>query len=55
MIAWFTPLWHGVTLCRDLTLGNVVPADLLHVAYLLAFVAAGLAAATFTYSRRLVV
>ena len=55
VVAWFTPLWHGVTLCRDLTLGNVVPADLLHVAYLLAFVAAGLVAATFTYSRRLVV
>ena len=55
VIAWFTPLWHGVTLCRDLTLGNVVPADLLHVAYLLAFVAAGLAAARFTYGRRLVV
>ncbi len=55
VVAWFTPLWHGVTLCRDLTLGNVVPADLLHVAYLLAFVAAGLVAAKFTYSRRLVV
>ena len=22
VIAWFTPLWHGVTLCRDLTLGD---------------------------------
>jgi lipooligosaccharide transport system permease protein len=55
VIAWFTPLWHGVTLCRDMTLGNVVPADLLHVAYLLAFIAAGLVAAKITYSRRLVV
>lgn len=55
VVAWFTPLWHGVTLCRDLTLGTVVPADLLHVAYLLAFVAAGLAAAKVTYSRRLFV
>ena len=22
-LAWLTPLWHGVTLCRDLTLGDV--------------------------------
>ena len=56
VVAWFTPLWHGVTLCRDLTLGNVVSGTTSsHVAYLLAFVAAGLVAATFTYSRRLVV
>ena len=54
IIAWFTPLWHGVTLCRDLTLGDVVPADVLHVAYLLAIVTVGLVAARFTYARRLV-
>jgi len=54
IIAWFTPLWHGVTLCRDLTLGNVVPADLLHVAYLVAIATVGLVAARFTYARRLV-
>ena len=54
IIAWFTPLWHGVTLCRDLTLGRVVPMDLLHVAYLVAIVAVGLVAARFTYTRRLV-
>jgi lipooligosaccharide transport system permease protein len=55
VFAWFTPLWHGVTLCRDLTLGQVSPDDLLHVAYLLAFVTAGLLAARFTYRKRLVV
>jgi lipooligosaccharide transport system permease protein len=55
VIAWLTPLWHGVTLCRDLTLGQVSPDDLLHVAYLLAFVTAGLLAARFTYRKRLVV
>jgi lipooligosaccharide transport system permease protein len=55
VVAWLTPLWHGVTLCRDLTLGSVVPADLLHLAYLLAWVAAGLVAARFTYGRRLLV
>lgn len=55
VVAWFTPLWHGVTLCRDLTLGDAVPADVLHVAYLLALIGAGLAVARLTYSRRLVV
>jgi lipooligosaccharide transport system permease protein len=55
VIAWFTPLWHGVTLCRDLTLGHVGPGDLLHLAYLLACVAVGLVLARWTYRRRLVV
>jgi lipooligosaccharide transport system permease protein len=55
VIAWFTPLWHGVTLCRDLTLGEVSPFDALHVAYLLAFAAIGLLFARATYRRRLFV
>jgi lipooligosaccharide transport system permease protein len=55
VIAWFTPLWHGVTLCRDLMLGTVSWGDLGHLAYLLAFVAVGLVAARWTYRRRLVV
>jgi lipooligosaccharide transport system permease protein len=55
IIAWFTPLWHGVTLCRDLTLGTIAWGDLLHVAYLLAFVVVGAVAARWTYARRLVV
>ena len=55
VIAWFTPLWHGVTLCRDLTLGTIAWGDLLHVAYLLAFVVVGAVAARWTYARRLVV
>jgi lipooligosaccharide transport system permease protein len=54
VVAWLTPLWHGVTLCRDLTLGQVSPADLLHLAYLVAFVAVGLTLARITYRRRLV-
>ena len=42
VIAYLTPLWHGVTLCRELTLGDVVPwLALVHVAYLLACVAVG--------------
>ena len=56
VVAWLTPLWHGVTLCRDLTLGDVsVWHDLMHLGYLLIFVTAGLLAARVTYRRRLVV
>ena len=56
VLAWLTPIWHGVTLCRDLTLGELsAGADLLHLAYLLAWVAAGLVAASITYRRRLFV
>jgi lipooligosaccharide transport system permease protein len=56
VVAWLTPLWHGVTLCRDLTLGDLSPgAVLLHLGYLLAWVAGGLIAARITYARRLVV
>ena len=55
-IAYLTPLWHGVTLCRDLTLGDVeLSSDLLHLVYLLASVTVGLALARMTYRRRLVV
>ncbi len=54
-MAWLTPLWHGVTLCRDLTLGRVGPEDMLHLAYLLVFVAAGLLLARWSYRRRLFV
>jgi lipooligosaccharide transport system permease protein len=56
VLAWLTPLWHGVTLCRDLTLGEVsVGDDLLHLAYLLGCIGAGLLAARYTYRRRLFV
>jgi lipooligosaccharide transport system permease protein len=53
-IAWATPLWHGVTLCRDLGSGSVEAlATVVHVAYLLAFVLAGTAAAIVVFRRRL--
>jgi lipooligosaccharide transport system permease protein len=56
VLAWLTPLWHGVTLSRDLMTGDVsVGPDLLHLAYLLLWVTAGLVAALITYRRRLVV
>jgi lipooligosaccharide transport system permease protein len=55
-IAYVTPLWHGVTLCRDLTLGDLeLWSALLHLGYLLACVTVGLALARLTYGRRLVV
>ena len=56
VIAYATPLWHGVNLCRQLTLGDVdVWSALLNTGYLIAFIAVGLALARFTYRRRLVV
>ena len=55
VLAWFTPLWHGVTLCRDLTLGTVSWGDLGHLAYLIGFVTVGLLLARMTYRKRLVV
>jgi len=55
-VAFATPLWHGVDLCRQLTLGDVDPTSAaIHLAYLFAFTAAGLVAAYFSYRRRLVV
>jgi lipooligosaccharide transport system permease protein len=55
-LAYVTPLWHGVALCRSLSLGN---ADLLgalgHVGYLVAVVLVGLWAGEITYRRRLYV
>lgn len=53
-VAWATPLWHGVDLCRGLTLGTISwPLALAHVAYLSAWTVAGLLLALQTYSRRL--
>jgi lipooligosaccharide transport system permease protein len=53
-LAYATPLWHGVELCRMFTLGEVrALAALGHTAYLLAFVVVGLIWAERTYSRRL--
>ena len=53
-IAYATPLWHGVDLCRSLTLGTVEwPLALVDVVYLLAWGAVGLALALRTYGNRL--
>ena len=53
-LAYATPLWHGVDLCRQLTLGEFHPLRLVvHVVYLAALVVAGLVWAHRTYARRL--
>lgn len=54
-VAVATPLFHGVSLCRDLTLGHVGWVDGGHAAYLAALAGAGYAAARRTFARRLVV
>ena len=41
-IAWATPLWHGVSLCRDLAAGGVDAASALgHAAFMLVFAVGG--------------
>jgi lipooligosaccharide transport system permease protein len=53
-VAYVTPLWHGVALCRGLALGTAdLPGALVHVAYLLVFALVGCAAAQVTYQKRL--
>jgi lipooligosaccharide transport system permease protein len=54
-IAYVTPLWHGVDLCRSLALDDAElwPA-LGHIAYLAALVAVGCALASVAFRRRLV-
>jgi lipooligosaccharide transport system permease protein len=55
-IAWATPLYHGVALCRALVLGSATAGpSAAHAAYLVALILAGYAVATVTYRRRLVV
>ena len=42
-VAWATPLWHGVTLCRDLATANIeLLPTLAHIGYLLLFVVPGI-------------
>ena len=44
-LAYATPLWHGVALCRSLSLGTATLGGALgHIAYLLLLTAAGIAA-----------
>ncbi len=55
-VAYATPLWHGVALCRALSLGTAsLGGALVNVAYLAVVAAAGIAAGQRTYRRRLYV
>ena len=53
-IAWITPLWHGVDLCRDLALGEVgAGSATLHLLYLTAWVVGGFLLALSAFKNRL--
>jgi lipooligosaccharide transport system permease protein len=55
-IAYATPLWHGVALCRGFSRGDADAASVaIHVAYLAVLTGAGLYAGARTYRRRLYV
>ena len=55
VVARCTPLYQGVSLCRDLVLGRMAGFGCLgHVAYLLVMLVGGVLAARITYRRRLV-
>lgn len=53
-VAWATPLWHGVDLCRTVALGRAtLPGTLTHVGYLAAMAVVGLLVARRNYGRKL--
>jgi lipooligosaccharide transport system permease protein len=55
-LAYATPLWHGVALCRALSLGTVdAGSAAINVGYLAAMAAIGLWAGSRSYGRRLYV
>ncbi|HEX5497403.1 MAG TPA: ABC transporter permease [Mycobacteriales bacterium] len=59
-LAYVTPLWHGVDLCRELVLGTVttsggVNRPLIHLAYLGVWAVGGVLLARLSFRRRLVV
>ena len=55
-LAYVTPLWHGVALCRALSLGTAtLGGALVHVGYLTALAAVSIVVGNRTYRRRLCV
>lgn len=55
-LAYLTPLWHGVSLCRALSLGTATwGGALVHVGYLALWAGAGVIAGQRAYRRRLYV
>ncbi len=54
VVAYATPLWHGVDLCRRLTLGQLsATGAAVHVAYLIGLTGVGVLLATRTFRARL--
>ncbi len=54
-LAYVTPLWHGVDLCRSLALGTAEPLlTVVHLGYLGTMTVLGVAAAFVTFPRRLI-
>jgi lipooligosaccharide transport system permease protein len=54
VVAYLTPLWHGVALARMVALDMVDPAlAAINVAYLSAFVVVGMVASFHTFGRKL--
>lgn len=54
-VAYATPLYHGVNLCRSFTLGQASVSNIGDAAYLVALIVAGYAVARHTFEKRLVV
>ncbi len=55
VVAWATPLWHGVELCRGFTLGTATLGGVaLHVTYLLVLLVVGVWLSERALTRRLV-
>ncbi len=53
-LAYVTPLWHGVALCRSLSLGTATPgASAMHAGYLALVTGLGVYVGNRTYRRRL--
>ena len=53
-IAWATPLWHGVELCRDLAHGTAAAgATTIHIGYLACVILGGAAVAVHTMKGKL--
>ena len=53
-LAWATPLWHGVALCRDLAAGHPgLGASVVHVLYLVTLGSVGAVVAVRAYSEKL--
>ena len=53
-VAWATPLWHAIELCRGAILGGLgAGRALLHIGVLLAYVVGGWLLCVHTFRRRL--